>query len=87
MNQTISHKTRQGQDRALVSVLPAEHIARVGGAELSAIEQQLVKDFRQMSASSRDVMARFFERQASRDRESRIGERKSKFHVLQGGAK
>lgn len=76
-----------GQSDALVSVLPAAHTMRTGAAELSAVEQQLIKDFRQMRDFSRSVMVRFFEKQASRDREQRIAENKPKFHLIAGGAR
>lgn len=75
-----------GQATALVSVLPAARTMRAGGAELSAAEQQLIEDFRQMSASSRSVMTRFFEKQASRDRDQRIAGNKPKFQLIAGGA-
>lgn len=71
---------------ALISVLPAALTMRAGGAELSAAEQQLIEDFRQMSASSRSVMVRFFEKQASRDRDQRIAGNKPKFRLIAGGA-
>lgn len=70
--------------RAPFSVLPAP---RVGGAELSAVEHQLIEDFRQMRDGSRTVMVRFFEKQASRDREKRIAENKPKFQLMKGGAR
>jgi hypothetical protein len=83
MNRADNIAAGQRQRRALVSVLPA---ARAGGAELSAVEQQLVEDFRQMCASSQNVMVRFFDKQASRDRESRIAATKPKFQMLKGSA-
>lgn len=76
-----------GQAPALVSVLPAARTMRTGGAELSAVEQQLIEDFRQMRDGSRSVMVRFFEKQASRDREQRIAENKPKFQLVAGGAR
>jgi hypothetical protein len=69
--------------RAPFSVLTAPP---AGGAELTGAEQRLVEDFRQMSASSRTTMARFFDVQARRDREQRIAASKPKFQVLKGGA-
>ncbi|MEV4782105.1 hypothetical protein [Burkholderia sp. LMU1-1-1.1] len=76
-----------GQSAALVSVLPAPRIMRTGGVDLSAVEQQLIKDFRQMRDGSRSVMVRFFEKQASRDREQRIAENKPKFQLVAGGVR
>ena len=81
-----THPKAAGQSPALVSVLPATRTMRTGGAELSAVEHQLIEDFRQMSANSRDVMVRFFERQVRRDREQRIAGNKPKFQLIAGGA-
>ena len=83
---SLTHSKAAGQSPALVSVLPATRTMRAGGAELSAVEHQLIEDFRQMSANSRDVMVRFFEKQASRDREQRIAGNKPKFQLIAGGA-
>lgn len=68
--------------RTPFSLLPAP---RVGGAELTSVERQLLEGFRNMNASSRDTMIRFFAKQAERDREQRIAASKPKFQVLQGG--
>lgn len=82
MNAADNITAGQRQRSALVSVLPA---ARAGGAELSAVEQQLVEDFRQMSASSQNVMVRFFAKQAERDRGERIVKNGAGLRLVAGG--
>lgn len=72
----------QRQRFALVSVRP---IASVGGAELSAVEQQLVEDFRQMSNSSQNVMVRFFNKQAERDHDERVVKNGAGLRLVAGG--
>jgi hypothetical protein len=69
--------------RAPFSLVPTP---RVGGAELSAVERQLIEDFRQMGDAGRALMPRFFAKQASRDREQRIAASKLKFQLMKGGA-
>lgn len=75
----------QRQQRQAMSVLPAGHFARAGGAELTAAERQLIEHFRQMGGSSRAVMVRFFEKQARRDREQRIALNASQLRLVLGG--
>lgn len=69
--------------RAPFSLLP---ITRVGGAELTGVERKLIEDFRNMGEAGRELMPRFFAKQASRDREKRIATSKPKFQVIRGGA-
>jgi hypothetical protein len=76
----------QRQQRPAMSVLPAGHFARAGGAELTGAEQRLIEDFRQMGDSSRAVMVAFFAKQASRDREQRIALNASQLRLVPGGA-
>ncbi|MFS2007938.1 hypothetical protein ACEN9F_30460 [Duganella sp. CT11-25] len=77
--------TAAGDQRALVSVLPAAHTARIGGVDLSAVERQLIEDFRGMGNAGRTLMPRLFAKQASRDREKRIAQNKPKFQLVQEG--
>lgn len=86
MSRADNNTADQHPHLATVSVLPPTYTARAGGAELSAVEQQLIEDFRQMESSARTVMVRFFQKTAGRAREERIAENKPKFQVLRGGA-
>jgi hypothetical protein len=63
--------TTEQRQRPRLSILAADHFARVGGADLSASERQLVEDFRQMHDSSRRPLAEVMHKVALRDREER----------------
>lgn len=54
-----THNKAAGQSPALVSVLPAARTMRAGGADLSAVEQRLIADFRRMSEKSRTSISQF----------------------------
>lgn len=82
----ISTAAGQRQQRPAMSVLPAGHFARAGGAELSLAERLLVEDFRQMDADTRATMVTLFQKQACRSREARMAENRAGLRLVRGGA-
>jgi hypothetical protein len=83
---TCTQAASQRQQRPAVSILPAGYFARIGGADLSPAERQLVEDFRQMNLKSREMVMRFMPKLVEHDREQRIAAMAPKFQLVRGGA-
>lgn len=78
--------TVAARQRPAVSMLPAGHFARAGGADLSSAEQQLVQDFRQMDEATRATLARLLHRQAACDRQHRAAQNVAGLRLVGGEA-
>jgi hypothetical protein len=86
MSAPINTTASQRPQRPAMSILPAGHFARAGGAEPSPVERQLLEDFRQLDGSSRATMASVVHKAALREREHRVVSNVAGLRLVGGGA-